>query len=356
MTADAVGGVWTYALEAADALAGHGVAVTLAVMGGRVSADQRAQAERSAVEAVHDSGFALEWMDDPWDEVDRAGSWLLELAEQVRPDLVHLNGYAHAGLPWPAPTLVVAHSDVFTWWVGVRGEAPPAAWDEYHRRVAAGLAAAGAVVAPTAAYLAELRWWYGFSGGHVIPNGRSAGWVVDQAKEPFALGAGRLWDEAKNVAALDGAARRIQWPVVLAGDTSGPSGTAPARLAAAHRVGALSFDQLAVLLGRAAVFAHPARYEPFGLGPLEAGLSGCALVLGDIPTLREVWGDAAAYVHPDDQEQLAAVIDGLLADPERATVRGGDARRRSEAYRSEAMADAYLAAYRGLLLDRAGTR
>ncbi len=31
----------------------------------------------------------------------------------------------------------------------------------------------------------------------------------------------------------------------------------------------------------------PARYEPFGLSVLEAALSGCALVLGDIPSLRE---------------------------------------------------------------------
>ena len=51
---------------------------------------------------------------------------------------------------------------------------------------------------------------------------------------------------------------------------------------------------------RAAIYALPARYEPFGLSALEAALSGCALVLGDIPSLREVWGDAAVFVPPDD--------------------------------------------------------
>ena len=57
---------------------------------------------------------------------------------------------------------------------------------------------------------------------------------------------------------------------------------------------------------RASIYALPARYEPFGLSALEAALSGCALVLGDIPSLREVWGDAALFVAPDDTDALAA--------------------------------------------------
>jgi glycosyltransferase involved in cell wall biosynthesis len=218
------------------------------------------------------------------------------------------------------------------------------------------LAAADAVVAPTRAVLADLERWYGFVGGRVIPNGRSARWVVTVAKEQFVLGSGRLWDEAKNVAALDAAARLLDRPVVLAGERTAPSG-APSRPAgAAQRLGAVPFDQLAVLLGRAAVFAHPARYEPFGLGPLEAGLSGCALVLGDIPSLREVWGGAATYVDPDDEEQLAAVLADLLADPLRTSRWGAEARRRAVGYRLDAMADAYLAAYTDLLADRVGIR
>ena len=252
-----------------------------------------------------------------------------------------------AGLPWPAPTIVVGHSDVASWWAAVRGGAPPPAWDGYRRRVTAGLEAAGAVVAPTAAYGAELERWYGVRGVQVIPNGRSAHWVVDAPKEPFVLGAGRLWDEAKNLALLDAVASRIGWPVVLAGDPRGPSGSTRTVLAASA-AGPLPFADLATLLGRAAVFAHPARYEPFGLGPLEAALSGCALVLGDIPTLREVWGGAATYVDPDDEEGLAAVLDEILSDPPRAAEMGARARRRADAYRPAPMGSAYVATYRSL--------
>ena len=44
MTADCVGGVWTYALDLADALAPHGVEVQLATMGRLPDAEQRRQA------------------------------------------------------------------------------------------------------------------------------------------------------------------------------------------------------------------------------------------------------------------------------------------------------------------------
>ena len=44
MTADAVGGVWTYALDLAGGLSRHGVETMLAVLGPEPSAEQRAEA------------------------------------------------------------------------------------------------------------------------------------------------------------------------------------------------------------------------------------------------------------------------------------------------------------------------
>ena len=157
MTADAVGGVWTYALELARVLGVHGTEVALAVMGPPPSAAQRAEAARLPNVALYDGGYALEWMDDPWDEVDRAGRWLLDLANRCSPDVVHLNGYAHAALPWPCPVLVAAHSCVFSWWSAVYGQTAPEKYGEYRRRVRAGLMAADLVGAPTAAMLGALE-------------------------------------------------------------------------------------------------------------------------------------------------------------------------------------------------------
>jgi glycosyltransferase involved in cell wall biosynthesis len=71
---------------------------------------------------------------------------------------------------------------------------------------------------------------------------------------------------------------------------------------------------LADWYARTSIYVLPAYYEPFGLSVLEAALAGCALVLGDIPSLREVWADTALFVPPDDRAGLAHAINSLIAD------------------------------------------
>jgi glycogen(starch) synthase len=128
MTADTVGGVFSFALELVRGLAGRGVRVTLATMGGEPSADQRARLADAVAVRVETSSFALEWMDDPWHDVDRAGEWLLALADEVGPDVVHLNGFAHGALPWHVPVVLTGHSDVLSWYEAVRGVGAPPGW------------------------------------------------------------------------------------------------------------------------------------------------------------------------------------------------------------------------------------
>ncbi len=351
MTADAVGGVWTYALELAGALAELDVTVTLATMGARPSAAQaRDAAARSNLELV-ESTYALEWMPSPWRGVDAAGDWLLALAERVHPDAIHVNGYAHAALPFRAPVICVAHSCVVTWHRAVRGCEPGPEHAEYRRRVRAGLAAAHAVVAPTHAILRDVLGAYGVArAGRVIPNGRAhAGQAA--RKEGLVFAAGRLWDEAKGLAALAACARRLPWPVVLAGPTRAPGGAAggdPREELAAGGVrllGELPPGDVAGWMARASIYALPARYEPFGLSALEAALAGCALVLGDLPSLREVWGDAAVYVPPGDPGALERAISTLIRDPLLRGVLAASARARATRFTPTRMGDAYRALY-----------
>src|SRR5215207_31233 len=73
MTADTVGGVWTYALELARSLAPHGVEIELASMGSRLSGEQRTEARSIPNLTVYESSFKLEWMEDPWRDVRAAG-------------------------------------------------------------------------------------------------------------------------------------------------------------------------------------------------------------------------------------------------------------------------------------------
>src|SRR5687767_1129438 len=124
-------------------------------------------------------------MEEPWSDVERAGAWLLELEAQLRPDVVHLNGYAHGKLPFRAPVICVGHSCVCSWWRAVHGEEAPDSWDRYRAEVRSGLDGASAIVAPTAFMLRELEREYGpFRRACVIPNGIEIG-ETPRSKERF---------------------------------------------------------------------------------------------------------------------------------------------------------------------------
>ena len=64
--------------------------------------------------------------------------------------------------------------------------------------------------------------------------------------------------------------------------------------------GELNEAELRHLYTRASIFVGTSRYEPFGLSPLEAALSRCALLLNDIPSFREIWGESACYFQTND--------------------------------------------------------
>src|ERR1700685_1729801 len=119
MTADAVGGVWQYSLDLIGHLTRRGAQVLLATMGPQPNAVQKQQLAAFDNVTLRESGYKLEWMEQPWADVEGAGEWLLDLTQHFQPDIVHLNGYAHAVLPWKAPVVVVAHSCVFSWWRAV---------------------------------------------------------------------------------------------------------------------------------------------------------------------------------------------------------------------------------------------
>jgi glycosyltransferase involved in cell wall biosynthesis len=182
MTADTVGGVWTYAIELARGLTRRGARVSLATMGAGLSIEQCRQARFPSL-TVYESSYRLEWMKNPWEEVDAAGEWLLGLERSLQPDLVHLNDYSHGNLPWSRPVVVVAHSCVYSWWNAVHACSPPKEWDEYRRRVANGLHAADAVVAVSRAMLRELERWYGLLGTRcVVYNGHRPGFFLPAEK------------------------------------------------------------------------------------------------------------------------------------------------------------------------------
>lgn len=351
MSTDAVGGVWQHTLELAGALRRAGIRAELACLGPPPSAAQRRDAAAIDGSRLHVGPFRLEWMDSPWDDVDAAGRWLLSLEARLRPDVVHLNQLCFGALNFEAPVLVAAHSCVCSWWQAVHGVAAPDEWATYRQRVRAGLEGADAITTPSQAMREDLRLHHGIDPARVqaIPNGRDPLFFAPATrKAPRILCAGRLWDPAKNLGVLEAVAPHLRWPVHAAGALDAPGG-ATRRPVGITALGPLDARSLAQEMATAAVFVHPARYEPFGQCVLEAALSGCALVLGDIPSLREHWRDCALFAAPDDARGLQRRLRHLIDQPHARAMLATSARARALRLTPARMAGAYAQAYERLV-------
>jgi len=353
MTADAVGGVWVYAMTLARGLCREGCHVTLVTLGPRPSDDQVRSLRETPRLSLEVTDLALEWMDPQASDLSRAIDVLQAIARRVRPDVVQLNGYREAQADWRVPVVVAAHSCVRSWWHACRGGEPDEPrWAIYNANVAAGLAAADAWLAPTAAFRDIIARLYAppIVGG-VIWNGLD-GAARSGEREPVILTAGRVWDEAKNIGVLGQVAPQLPWPVHVAGPlTSAAGDDCSAAARGLHVLGELSRDELFGAMGRASIFVSPAVYEPFGLTVLEAAQAGCALVLSDIPTFRELWDGAALFVDARDPASIGAVLAHLTRNAPLRQDLQRRARAHARRFSAQAMTDRYRAAY-GALLDR----
>ncbi|WP_347303555.1 glycosyltransferase family 4 protein [Croceibacterium sp. TMG7-5b_MA50] len=351
MTADTVGGVWQYATDLAAALVSRGDRVTIAVMGPSPDATQARNAAEGGC-ALVDTGLPLDWLADGQQPVVDAAGLIARLAAEADVDLVHCNSPALVGAArWPAPVVAVAHSCIATWWQAARSEPLDPAFDWHRQMTRDGLLAADAVVVPSAGYAAAVQRTYALPAlPLVVHNGRAIEAQVrtaDTDLAPFALTVGRLWDEVKGAAMLDRVAARIDLPFVAAGSTRAPHGGTITLHHLRHE-GALPRSQLDALLQQRPIFVSAASFEPFGLAVLEAAAAGCALVLSDIPTFRELWDGAATFVSPDDEAGFAAAITALAAMPEQRRSLGDAAAERARRYTPDRMAAEMQAIYNRL--------
>jgi glycosyltransferase involved in cell wall biosynthesis len=346
MTSDTIGGVWTYASALASALAASGAEVHLVTMGPRARADQRAMLQGDRVHLI-ETDLALEWQDPEGLDRPVAQHVLTELEEEIEPDVIHLNSFREAAFDWNAPVLVVAHSCVNSWGLACRDTAwlEQPAWRGYTAAIAAGLSGAQAWVSPSCAFydvICDL--YHPNAPGLVIRNGIAPASQPDK-KEDFILAAGRLWDRAKNIAALTEAARGVRWPLRIAGPIDDVA------RAEVSWLGYLAHNDLRARMQGAAIFASPALYEPFGLSVLEAASAGCALVLSDIPTFRELWNGASVFVDPTDTGGLRHALAMLCADDAKRAQLQRAARTRSQRYSLARTASAYLQLYMNLVAN-----
>jgi glycogen(starch) synthase len=355
MTADAVGGVWQYALELAGGLAGHGIATTLAVLGPPPTPEQRRDALAVPDLTLVDTGLPLDSMAADAVEVRRTGRAIAELAKRHGADIVQLNGPALAAdATFPAPVIAVNHSCVATWWAAVHGGPLPQDLVWRAELVTEGLHAAELNVAPTRAFANATARAHDLALPiRVVWSGRTPPLGDDDVADAIdgVFTAGQLWDEGKNIRALDRAAAHLHVPVFAAGPVAGPDGS-HIECSNLHLLGHVDDRLMRSWLARRPIFVSTAVYEPFGLTILEAAQAGCALVLADIATFRELWDEAAIFVPPDDDFAIAAAIARLAGDRAHRRELGTLAAKRAQRYGVAAMVEGMLDAYRPYL-DRA---
>jgi glycogen synthase len=357
LTTDTIGGVWTFTKELAAELLRLGHSVALVSFGRAPSQEQAewcsAVAVRYGSSFQYDASTApLEWM-NPNDNAYIEGELHLKrVADEFGPDLLHSSQFCFGRLPVPIPRLITAHSDVLSWGAACRPEGLESSpWlSQYCDMVEQGIAAADAVAAPTRWMLDALRQNFRLPArARVILNGRSLPLCgSDEVHSLQAVCAGRLWDQAKNLAMLADVHSAI--PIFIAGDRKHQDSTAPKRIGTTGLIGTLNETDLLALFRASSIYLATSIYEPFGLAPLEAALCGCAVLANDIPSLREVWGDAAIYFN--NAATLTSLLGQLQKSPKILLAARQRAGKRALQLSAARMAAEYLALYAELLSSK----
>jgi len=363
VTADTLSGSWTYTRELVAGLVTRGVRVTLVSFGEIPLPEQAAWMEHLHGLDYRPTAFRLEWMQEAEEDLPESSAFLFELVQELRPDVLHLNQLCYGNLPVDVPKIVMANGDLVTWREAVQDRTPrrsPTKW--YRDTIACGIAGADVVVAPsawmlervTACYVRPLR-------GEVIYPGRNPIFFNPYiSKEDSVLAVGRMVDAGKQVFLLTQHEHPVPVCIVGAEQTVAMPRIpirADVKVAVAETsvaiCGAQTEAQLRALYSRSAIFAATARYDPLGMQALEAAFSRCAIVANDIPSFREIWGDAALYFRTNDGASLAAGIRALNEDRamRRAYAELAYTRARDR-FTSKRMIDEYLQLYRGLLSVR----
>jgi len=206
ITTDAVGGVWVYTRELVTGLLQRKHSVTLVSIGEAPRPTQMKWIQELPNVDFRVAPFPLEWMQDAPKYIEQSIDFISSLVEKLNPDVLHFNQFCYGMLECSAPRIVVAHSDVLSWWVAVHGALPDNnRWLEWYQGlVSKGICGADVVVAPSQWMLDALCEHYPKPEHmQVIYNGRAPELFDHQrTKTNCVLTVGRLWDLGKQAALL----------------------------------------------------------------------------------------------------------------------------------------------------------
>ena len=357
VTADTLGGVWTYTRELVTGLVRRGDRVTLVSFGDIPTAAQTRWMDGLANLDYRPTAFKLEWMLDSESDMEASSQYLEALIQESRPDLLHFSQFYYGALPCDLPRVVVAHSDVVSWWMSVHRQLPPETeWLHWYRQIVArGLHEATTVVAPSRWMLEQVELHYGKLGfASVIHNGRTPALFNPYiSKQETTITLGRLWDSGKNVSLL--LKREMPGSLRIVGCDRHPDLQNHSLAAETIRPN-ISLDpqqderQITQTLARAGIYAATSQYEPFGLAPVEAALSRCAIVASAIPTFRELWEGAAIFFRNNDPDGLSEALESLQHDRVFRLDQGNKALRHArQHFTADCMVESYKNLYQKLI-------
>jgi glycogen synthase len=356
ITSDTVGGVWTYTQELVTGLVHAGHRVTLVSFGNLPLPHQTVWMQTLSGLDYRPTEYRLEWMEVADRDIEESKRYLELLIAEVKPDVLHFSQYCYGDLATSVPKVVVAHSDIVSWWAAVHGREPDETpWmRNYCEAVSNGLRGADLVVAPSRWMLEQVSKHYVQPAAEqVIYNGRTPSLFDPNAvKEDSVLTVGRVWDPAKNVSLLmhseqDARISIVGWDREPGREHQHRDLHAPANVTL---LGAKSQAALRGLYSRAGIYVAPSRYEPFGLAPLEAALSRCALVMNDNPVFHELWADSGVFFKRDDAQDCTRQINNLRSDPELRKRHANSVYQTAcEKFSASRMVEQYESAYQELL-------
>ncbi len=292
------------------------LALALVPVGGEFSPSQRADLRLLSKTRLFENCEAQSALGTSF--ADGVGRWLLGVARSFRPDVVHLSADVYATLPWGVPVLIGAHP--------LKMSLPPQNGGR-------------------PAQMSELP----NSPGAESRSGAPAGFEPKRAR---IFSVGDMRDEVRNIALLDRIASYLEWPVEVAGECAEHSRNGPRQ--GAVFLGNLSADALAQRMRGAVIYAAPIRSCRCDVGILDAARCGCALVLSDLPELREAWGAGALYLPPDDEAAWCGALTMLIANPAAQEELAVRARTQAQQFVGHAMAKKYLSAYKSMCVVSGG--
>lgn len=360
LTTDTFGNVWRFTSALCAELLQRGHEVALVSFGRQPNHEQ--QAWTALQNKVFGEAFQfvasnapLEWMHDNEFVLKQGAGVLHHVARDFRPDLLHSSQFCYGAVRLDVPKLITAHTDVFSWVEACRGsKLEQSRWlRQYRALVTQGLSGANAVVSPTRWMAASLsRHHKALPSSYVIRHGRSLSTPPElHLRTMQAVTIGKLWDETKNIRMLQDVVSPI--PIYVVGERKHGHAVAPRQIGKAILLGTQQESELLSLYARSTIYIDTSIYEPSALQPLDAALCGCAVVANDIPSVREMWGDAALYFR--GARELSSVLQRLNRNSAELAEMQSRAYQRATELTPQRMADGYEEIYQMLLAARPTT-